>query len=291
MSARVGEGEPVAPGLYVVATPLGNLGDISPRAAAVLRQADVVYAEDTRRTRVLLSSLGLRKPLESLHGHNEPSRIPAALERLGKGERVALVSDAGTPAVSDPGAALVAAAHRAGHRVSPIPGPSALAAALSVAGFERGEPLFVGFLPSRGRERREALGRVLAHEGPVVLFEAPHRSERTLAELAEAAPAREVCWCRELTKVHEDVRRGTLAEAAAWAAAESRGELTLVLGPAATEAYEGAEASASDMDVDGALRRCLDAGLSPRDAATAVAAVLGRPRREVYQRCQALRDR
>jgi 16S rRNA (cytidine1402-2'-O)-methyltransferase len=272
--------------LLIVATPLGNLEDLSPRAVRLLAGSDVIYAEDTRRSRVLLDHFGIQRPLRSLHEHNERDRSDEVLEVLDRGETVAVLTDAGTPAVSDPGTTVVARAAAAGHRVSPVPGPSALTAALSVAGFSAGEggALFVGFLPARGRERETALGRVAAHRGPVVLFEAPHRIEATLAGLAGLDPTRLACACRELTKVHEEVRRGTLQELAAWASAGLKGELTVVLGPLPPLELEPAAPDA----VDDMLRRCLEAGLSARDSATAVAALSGRPRREVYARCQAL---
>jgi 16S rRNA (cytidine1402-2'-O)-methyltransferase len=272
--------------LLVVATPLGNLEDLSPRAVRLLLGSDVIYAEDTRRSRVLLDHFGIQRPLRSLHEHNERDRSDEVLDALGRGETVAVLTDAGTPAVSDPGTTVVALAAAAGHRVSPVPGPSALTAALSVAGFAAGDEgaLFVGFLPARGKEREAALARVAAHRGSVVLFEAPHRIEATLAELAALDPVRPACACRELTKVHEELRRGSLAELAAWAAPGLKGELTVVLAP--LPPVEVVPATVDE--VDGMLRRCLEAGLSARDSATAVAAVSGRARREVYARCQAL---
>ncbi len=272
--------------LWVVATPLGNLEDLSARAARLLGEVAAVYAEDTRRSRILLDHLGKRTPLVSLHTHNEQSRVREVAERLERGEDLVLLTDAGTPAVSDPGAALVAALAAEGARVLPVPGPSALTAALSVAGYA-GEParevLFVGFLPAKGKERAQAAERVAAHRGIVVLFEAPHRLRETLEELAALDAGRAACACRELTKIHEEVRRGTVSELAAWAAGEVRGELTIVLGPKVTE-----EVPADDAAIDAALRRCLEAGLSARDASTAVAAVMELPRRRVYTRCQAL---
>jgi 16S rRNA (cytidine1402-2'-O)-methyltransferase len=274
----------VAATLYIVATPLGNLEDLSPRAARLLREVAVAYAEDTRRSRVLLDHVGAHPKLLSLHEHNERERVAEVLETLSRGDSVALVTDAGTPAVSDPGSIVVSEALAAGHKVSPIPGPSALASALSVAGFTDGDILFVGFLPVKGAERRAVVERVIGHPGVAVLFEAPHRVGATVGELAQAEPERQLCACRELTKIHEEVRRGSLAEMARWAEGDLKGELTLVLGPTTRVAVV-----AEDAQVDAALRRCLDAGLSARDAAAAVAAVLERSKREVYARCQALR--
>lgn len=275
--------------LYVVATPLGNLEDFSPRAVRTLRAADVVYAEDTRRSRILLDHYGVDRPLRSLHEHNERERIGEVLALLAAGQAVALLTDAGTPAVSDPGAAVVRAAARAGATVSPIPGPSALTAALSACGFEAGAAgvLFVGFLPARGAARRDASERAAAHPGVIVLFEAPHRIAATLADLAGAAPEREACVTRELTKMHEEVRRGSLRELAAWAQGEVKGELTIVIGPSAEPAAVAVDAG----EIDRALERCLAAGLSARDAATSVAAILELPRREVYRRSLELRSR
>ena len=275
--------------LQVVATPLGNLADLSPRAAEALRTADVVYAEDTRRTRGLLSHLGASVPLRSLHEHNERERTNEVVGRIAAGARVVLVSDAGTPAVSDPGADLVAAVAAAGHRVEPLPGPSALVAALSVAGFRAAssDVSFLGFPPAKGKARRAWMGRAAAQAGLVVFYEAPHRIGATLSELAEREAERPAVLARELTKVHEEVVRGTVGTLRQWAEGEVRGEITVVLGP--QEAVEDA-ATPDEAAVDAALQRCLDAGLSARDAATAVAAVMELPRRGVYARCQALKE-
>jgi 16S rRNA (cytidine1402-2'-O)-methyltransferase len=281
----------LSPGLYVVATPLGNLSDLSERAATCLRQADVVFAEDTRRTQGLLSHLGAKKPMHSLHAHNEHQRREVVLRALREGKVVALVSDAGTPAVSDPGALAVEAAHAEGFTVVPVAGPSALCTALSACGFMAGEAgvLFLGFLPGKGKSRRVALDRLLSHGGLGVVFEAPHRIVDTLQELAAAAPERTACLCRELTKLHEEIVRGTLAYLHTWAAGrEVVGEITLVLGPLPPAIPGNAEVEADDGRIDEALRRCLAAGLSSRDASTAVAAVLELPRRRVYSRCLAL---
>ena len=272
--------------LFLVATPLGNLEDLTPRAARTLKDVFAVYAEDTRRSRILLEHLGLDKPLKSLFEHNERARTGEVIELLAAGHDVALVSDAGTPGVSDPGAELVAAVVSAGFAVSPVPGPSALTAALSVAGFAAAstDVWFVGFLPAKGRERRDLIERIGRNRGVVVLFEAPHRARATLDELAALEPARPACLCRELTKLFQEVRHAAIAELANWAAGEVRGELTLVLGPSSAPLT-----TASDEAVDAALARCLEAGLSPRDASTAVAAVLQVSRRTVYGRCQQLK--
>lgn len=269
--------------LYIAATPLGNLDDITKRLLDVLTKVDVVYAEDTRRSRILLQHMGTKKELRSLHGHNEVHRIGEVLGHLEEGRDVAVLTDAGTPAVSDPGSDVVAAAHEAGHRVAPLVGPSALAAALSVAGFTGPgvSVLFLGFLPTKGKEHKDAWAQVLAHRGVVVLFEAPNRLAKTLAHLAEHEPQRLVCVCREMTKVYEEVRRAPAAAMAEWAASkEVLGEITLVIGPTTQE-----ERGADETAIAAAIERCMAAGLSARDTATAVAAVLGVPKRQVYAMC------
>ena len=219
--------------LQVVATPIGNLADLSARAREALSSADVIAAEDTRRTRVLLRAIGIAKPLVSLHEHNESQRTPELLARLAAGETIALVSDAGTPLLSDPGLELVQRAARAGFEVHAIPGPSAITSALAVAGLPTDRFCFEGFLPSRERERRTALA-ALAHEPrTLVFFEAPHRILRTLADMAaEFGAERPAAVARELTKAHETIYRGTLQELLARAQAEEnfqRGEITLVV--------------------------------------------------------------
>jgi 16S rRNA (cytidine1402-2'-O)-methyltransferase len=219
--------------LQVVATPIGNLADLSARAREALSSADVIAAEDTRRTRVLLRAIGIAKPLVSLHEHNESQRTPELLARLAAGETIALVSDAGTPLLSDPGLELVQRAARAGFEVHAIPGPSAITSALAVAGLPTDRFCFEGFLPSRERERRTALA-ALAHEPrTLVFFEAPHRILRTLADMAaEFGAERPAAVARELTKAHETIYRGSLQELLARAQAEEnfqRGEITIVV--------------------------------------------------------------
>jgi 16S rRNA (cytidine1402-2'-O)-methyltransferase len=272
--------------LVLVSTPIGNLQDLSARARDALGTADVVYCEDTRRTRALVTHAGLTGVrLKSLHAHNEAARVDAVLDLLAGGSTVAVVSDAGTPLVSDPGARLVAAAATAGAVVSVVPGPSAALAALVVSGFATDRFCFEGFLPRRGPERRARLRAVADEERTVVLFEAPGRVAPTLAELAATCGGeRAVVVARELTKLHEEVWRGSLAEAAdAFSAHPARGEVALVV--------EGAPPPEvpSDAAVDGAVRARLDAGDSLRDAADAVAAALGVGRRRAYQAGVALR--
>ena len=226
--------------LQVIATPIGNLADLSERAREALAGADVIAAEDTRHTAALLKTLGISKPLLSLHEHNEARRVPTLLARLGAGERVALVSDAGTPLLSDPGYELVRRAAAAGFAVSAIPGPSAITAALAIAGLPTDRFCFEGFLPARQGERRAAL-QALAHEPrTLVFFEAPHRIAASLADMAATlGPTREAVVARELTKAHETVYRGMLQELAQRAAGEAnfaRGEITLIVRGAAAAA-------------------------------------------------------
>jgi 16S rRNA (cytidine1402-2'-O)-methyltransferase len=217
--------------LYVVATPLGNLDDLSTRASAVLGRVAVVAAEDTRRTRGLLSHLGASPQLLSYHAHSKDRRMETLLQILADGRDVALVSDAGTPAVSDPGPELVAAAREAGITVVPIPGPSAVAAALSAAGLRGDRYLFLGFIPRKGAERTRLLARAAAEEWSVVLFEAPPRLTDLLQDLAAVAGAgRRALVARELTKLHEELRFGTLDDLADYYSEHPpRGELTVVI--------------------------------------------------------------
>lgn len=269
--------------LYMVATPIGNLQDLAPRALEVLRQVDLVAAEDTRRTRQLLAHFQVQKPLESFHGDSGPRKADKLLRRLEVGESVAYVTDGGTPGISDPGAELVAAATAAGFPVVPIPGPSALTAALSVAGLTGDRFIFAGFIPPkrlRG-DVQELLGTGL----PLVLYESPHRVQETGAVLAELAPERTLVVGREITKQYEEWLRGTAVEVAAQVAArETRGEYVLVLGPGPR-----AEASGGAGDAEAGLRRLLAAGVSVKDAAEVAAAFGALGRREAYQRALALK--
>ena len=266
--------------LYVVATPLGNLEDLSPRAARILGEVALIAAEDTRVTAKLVSHLGLRKRIISCFRENEAFRIPELLAALARGEDVALCTDAGSPGLSDPGQEMVAAAHAAGVRVVPVAGPSAVTAALSASGFWTGRFRFLGFLPRKGQERARLLGEIAASREPVVLFEAPRRIERTLADLESACGAdREALWARELTKLHEEVRRGPLAEIRRHVGAEIRGEVTLVVGPAP----RAPSAEVTDEEIDRALR-AQPAGETPRARVDAVAHALGVPKRRVYAR-------
>jgi 16S rRNA (cytidine1402-2'-O)-methyltransferase len=265
--------------LVLVGTPIGNLGDLTPRAAEALRSADAICCEDTRRTGRLLLHAGVERPrLVVVNDHTEAREVPGVVARLRRGERVAVVSDAGMPGISDPGERLVRAAVAAGHAVEVVPGPSAALAALVTSGLPAGRFVFEGFLPRKGSGRTERLGAVASEPRTVVLYEAPHRLARTVADLVEACgPDRRVAVARELTKLHEEVWRGPLGDALAWArAAAPKGEIVLVL--------EGAPAPGPPDDgaVVDALRDELAAGATARDAARAVAARLGVPRRRVY---------
>jgi 16S rRNA (cytidine1402-2'-O)-methyltransferase len=215
----------------VVATPLGNLEDITLRAARILGQVDRILAEDTRRTKRLLNHLGHGTRMVSLHQHNELARLPAVLDWLGEGESLALVSDAGTPTISDPGFPLIRGVVEAGFRVVPIPGPSALATAVSAAGLATDRLYFLGFLPGRPGRRRRALAEALATPSTVVLYVSPYKLAKTLAMLVElAGEDRRACVCRELTKIHEEFDRGSLGELAArWADRKVKGEVTLLV--------------------------------------------------------------
>jgi 16S rRNA (cytidine1402-2'-O)-methyltransferase len=280
------DGPPAA--LVLVATPIGNLRDLSPRAVETLQQATLIAAEDTRRTRALLSASGIAAGgrLIAVHAHNErdaAGRIVACIEAGGS---VAYVSDAGTPGVSDPGTALVQACHDAGLAVSTVPGPSALLAALAVSGFPADRFVFEGFLPRKGRARAERLRAIADEERTVVCFEAPARVAATLADLAGACgDDRQVAVTRELTKLHEEILRATLGDAARRAKeVEARGEYVLVVGPA-----PAARAQVDDGTVDDAVRAALERGLSVRDAAATVAADLGVAKRRAYDAAVARR--
>jgi 16S rRNA (cytidine1402-2'-O)-methyltransferase len=267
--------------LYVVATPLGNLNDLSPRAAEVLRQTPVVAAEDTRRTRGLLSHLGASPTLLSFHAHSGERRVDTLLEILKEGRDLALVTDAGTPGVSDPGTDLVAAALEAGIVVVPIPGPSAPATALSAAGLPADRYLFLGFIPRKGTERSRLLTRAAAEEWSVVLFEAPTRLVVLLRDLAAAAgPGRLALVARELTKLHEELRRGTLAELADYYSMNPpRGELTIVVEGTGTPAAPP-DRTADAVEEATAL---LAEGLSRREVARRIAETTGISRNDAYR--------
>ncbi|MBS0333592.1 MAG: 16S rRNA (cytidine(1402)-2'-O)-methyltransferase [Proteobacteria bacterium] len=274
---------PLAGGLYVVATPIGNLRDITLRALDVLAAADLVLAEDTRVAAKLLSAYGLSKKLERYDEHGAERSRPKALAALAEGRRVALVSDAGTPLVSDPGFKLVREAAAEGHPVVPIPGASALLAGLSAAGLPTDRFLFAGFLPPKSAARRAALEELAPIRATLVFFEGGSRLAASLADMAAVLGVeREAVVARELTKLYETLYRGPLGELAADPRlSDPKGEIVVLVGP-------GREAEASAADVDAALADAL-ARLRPADAAAEVAKALGLSRREVCQRAMALR--
>jgi 16S rRNA (cytidine1402-2'-O)-methyltransferase len=277
--------------LFLVATPIGNLGDLGVRARELLRDADLLLAEDTRHTAHLLQGCGIARPagaLESLHEHNERARVPRILERLRAGANVALVSDAGTPLVCDPGAPLVRAAIEAGIAVVAVPGPCAAIAALSVSGLPAERFAFEGFLPARAAARRGLLQSLAAERRTLIFYEAPHRLHETLADLAQCLGAeRAAVVAREITKRFESAYRGTLADLVLRAAQDpdmSRGEIVLVV--------QGAEetVAADDAESDKLLRTLL-AELTVSQAARLAARITGRPRKDLYDRALALTPR
>jgi 16S rRNA (cytidine1402-2'-O)-methyltransferase len=278
--------------LVLVATPIGNMGDLSPRARQVLAEADLICCEDTRRTRALLSAI--RVPaggahgdrLLSLHEHNEESRVDRVLGCIACGGTVAVVSDAGMPGISDPGALLAAAVAAASHRVSVVPGPSSVLGALVVSGLPTDRFCVEGFLPRKGSERRERVAALMADHRTTVLLEAPGRVAATLGDLAAIDPERPVAVVRELTKLHEEVWRGTAAAgAASWAERTVRGEVVLVVGGAPPPPPVGDDAL---HEAVGARLR-LSPGEGPRQVAEVLAAELGVPRRRVYEAVLELR--
>jgi len=278
--------------LHLVATPIGNLGDVTARALDVLRGVDWIAAEDTRHTRRLLVHYGIATPLFSAHAHNERARAQDIAARLAKGTRGALVVDAGSPGVSDPGARVVRAVLDAGFTVRVVPGPSAVIAALSVSGLDTAAFTFAGFLPAKAGARDARLRDLLGRPETFVVYEAPHRARATLAALARLAPARNVAACRELTKLHEDVRRGTAEAILAGLAPEhERGEWALVVAGAATEPIAKAERGAADEALDPARARFIaglvDSGVAPDEAHRRAEFVLGPARKAKRARTNA----
>jgi 16S rRNA (cytidine1402-2'-O)-methyltransferase len=277
------------PAVVLVATPIGNLGDISARAVEALTSADVIAAEDTRRTRPMLTALGIPagNRLVSFHGPHEAELAARLVERIvERGERLVCVTDAGMPGISDPGERLVVAALASGVSVEVVPGPSAALAALVLSGLPTGRFVFEGFLPRKGRQRAARLEALGPEDRTIVLFEAPHRLEATLADLAAAfGPHRPVAVAREITKLFETVWRGTLGAAASSDGPQARGEQVIVIGPAAPASPE----EPGDDDVESALREELAGGASTRDAAAAVAIRLGVNRRRAYALATSLR--
>lgn len=270
------------PGLYLVATPIGNLGDISLRALETLAGADVIACEDTRVTRKLTERFGIATPVMAYHEHNSDEALPKILARLAQGQSVALVSDAGTPLISDPGYRLVRAATADGHAVTALPGASAVLAALSLAGLPTDRFFFEGFLPPKQGARQKRIAELSVIPATLVLFESGPRLAASLADLAAGLGAREASVCRELTKLHEEIRRGDLATLANEYAEgqdnqpETRGEIVIVIAPPSVT-------ETADADVDALLRQALSR-LSVKDAVAEVALATGRARRDVYQR-------
>lgn len=275
----------LVPALYIVATPIGHLGDMTQRALSVLGGVSRILAEDTRHTQKLLRHYAIECPLVSLHEHNETGRISQIERWLSEGESLALVSDAGTPLISDPGYPLVRALTDAGHKVIPIPGASAVITALCVSGLPTDRFQFCGFLPAKAGARGTALQSALAYTGTSVFYESPRRIAATLTELAEMAPERATVLARELTKQFETVLRGTAAEVAAQVHADSdqqRGEIVLLVAGADRQSASG------DIDAD-ALLQLLDRHLPPKKAAGEAAALTGGSKNELYRRLLALR--
>ena len=264
--------------LYVCATPIGNLGDVSDRLREVLQTADVVYAEDTRRTATLLRHVGASPSVRSLFVGNEKSRTADLLASLDQGLTVAMVTDAGMPTVSDPGSEVIRLARQAGHLVTVVPGPSAVVAAVALAGFGGDRFVFEGFLPRKGKDRSERLRRIGGEDRPVILFVSPHRLVADLESIAAATgPEREIVITREMTKLHEEVWSGPIGKAIEeWSERQVKGELTVVIAPGPLEAPS----------LDSALveaRGLVEGGAAPSEAARRVATATGVSRREIYQ--------
>jgi len=264
--------------LYVCATPIGNLGDVSDRLREVLKTADVVYAEDTRRTATLLRHVGANPLVRSLFVGNERSRTGDLLSALDQGLTVALVTDAGMPTVSDPGSDVVRQARESGHLVMVVPGPSAVVAAVALAGFGGDRFVFEGFLPRKGKERSERLRRIGGEDRPVVLFVSPHRLLGDLESIAASTgPEREIVITREMTKLHEEVWSGSVDQAMEeWSHRNVKGEVTVVIAPGSPEApsLESALSEAGDL---------VESGVAPSEAARRVAKATGVSRREIYE--------
>jgi 16S rRNA (cytidine1402-2'-O)-methyltransferase len=273
------------PALWVVATPIGNLDDITLRALKVLKGADRILAEDTRRTAVLLRHHGIEVPLESFHAHSPEEKLQRLVERLDGGETLALVSDAGTPVISDPGVRLVAAAREAGHGVSTAPGPSAIVGALSIAGLRADRFVFLGFLPRGAGKRRAEVEAIGARAEASVLFESPQRLPALLEDMAEALPDRRLAVCRELTKRFEEVARGTPAELLERFAAGTKGEITVVV-----EAVDSAAPELEGEAIEGFIRERLAAGERLKAVAKALARRSELSGSEAYDRVRAIRD-
>jgi len=270
--------------LYIVGTPIGNLEDITQRAIRILREATVIAAEDTRETRKLLNHFDIRTPAISYHEHNKQTAGPAIIQRLESGENVALVTDAGMPAISDPGADLVRLAVAAGLPVVPVPGPTAFTAALVGSGLPTDRFAFEGFLPNKGKERRAALERLKTEQRTVLLYEAPHRLLDTLADLRDVLGDRPMAACRELTKLHEEFRRGTPAELLVHFEAKApRGEFVLVIQGAPEQVQAVDPAALTPTALAGAVAALEAEGVDRKVAMKEVAQRYGLSKRDVYQ--------
>jgi 16S rRNA (cytidine1402-2'-O)-methyltransferase len=285
VEGRVFDAPPLAPGLYLVATPIGHLGDISLRALATLAAADIVACEDTRITTRLLQRYAIDTPMIAYHEHNAARQRPKLLAALAEGKRVALVSDAGTPLISDPGYRLVRDALDAGYAVVPIPGASALLAALVVSGLPTDSFFFAGFLPPKSAARKKRLASLAAIPGTLVFYESPHRTAAALEEMAGILGAdRQAAVARELTKIHETVRGGTLGELAAAFAQEPepKGEIVILVAP------PGEAVAPTEAEIDEGLAAMLES-MSASETAAAMAARTGLPRQDLYKRVLALK--
>ncbi|MCF6215773.1 MAG: 16S rRNA (cytidine(1402)-2'-O)-methyltransferase [Emcibacter sp.] len=278
MSKKVEKTKKILPGLYIISTPIGNLGDMTYRAKTVLEQADIIACEDTRVTGKLLAYFEVRTPTISYHDHNEKKVLPQLLERLDAGQIVGLVSDAGTPLISDPGYHLVKEAHAAGHFVSSIPGASAILAALTSAGLPTDRFMFAGFLPNKTQARRKSLAELASIKATLIFYESAKRLKDCLKDIFDVLGDREAAVCRELTKLFEEVRRGSLAELVEYYDQNDRpkGEIVIVIGPAG-------ETEVTIDKLDDALTRALE-NLSVKEAVASVTYSLGLKRKQVYER-------
>ncbi|MBV9843050.1 MAG: 16S rRNA (cytidine(1402)-2'-O)-methyltransferase [Sphingomonadaceae bacterium] len=275
--------DPLSPGLYIVATPIGNLGDLSPRAADVLRRADLIAAEDSRVTAKLLRHIGAKTPMTPYHDHNGERVRPELIARM-KGHAVALVTDAGTPLVSDPGYKLVRDARAAGHAITTLPGPCAAIAALTLAGLPSDRFLFAGFLPAKASARDSAIAELASIRATLILYESGPRLGATLAALAGRLGAREAAVAREISKAFEQCVTGSLADLAArYAETPPKGEIVILVGPPGE-----ADAPATE-DVETMLREAL-ARLGPSQAASEVSKITGQPKRDLYARALKLQE-
>jgi 16S rRNA (cytidine1402-2'-O)-methyltransferase len=264
--------------LYVVATPIGNLSDISHRATEILSTVSTVAAEDTRVSRKLLNHLGVTPRLESLHEHTSPDRLRSLVEKLELGD-MAVVSDAGTPGISDPGSALVAAAVEAGHDVIPLPGPSAIVSALSITGWSFDRFLFLGFFPRKKNEQLTTLNNASQEHGPLVAYESPHRIKATLENINQALPDRQLVICRELTKLYEETFRGTATEAISHFDKQPKGEFVVVI----QGAGKAVNIDLSDDEISEILRNLKENGLSGRALVERAVEITRSPKNRVYQ--------